>query len=58
MAEGAAVESPCTRLCTIDATTGLCAGCARTLDEIALWGMANDDERRAILIAVKGRTAR
>jgi len=31
------VESPCTSVCTIDSATGLCAGCYRTLDEIAGW---------------------
>ncbi|MTH95767.1 DUF1289 domain-containing protein [Roseibium sp. RKSG952] len=29
--------SPCVGLCKIDATTGLCMGCARTRDEIADW---------------------
>lgn len=49
------VESPCNLVCTIDRVTGLCLGCARTLDEIAIWGVASNDERRSILRAVAER---
>ena len=42
------VPSPCISVCRMDAATGLCEGCYRTLDEIAAWGMASDDDRRAI----------
>jgi len=28
------VESPCVQLCRIDPASGLCEGCARSLDEI------------------------
>ena len=41
------VPSPCISVCRMDAVTGLCEGCFRTLDEIACWGMASDQERRA-----------
>ena len=40
--------SPCISLCEMDAKTGLCAGCQRTIDEIAAWGSATEEERRAI----------
>lgn len=50
------VASPCTLVCTIDAASGLCVGCARTLDEIARWGVIDDDERRAILAAIRIRS--
>ena len=40
--------SPCISVCRMDAATGLCEGCFRTLDEIAAWAMASDAERRAI----------
>jgi uncharacterized protein len=33
----------------MDAATGLCAGCLRTLDEIASWIDLNDEQRRALL---------
>ncbi|HEX8554367.1 MAG TPA: DUF1289 domain-containing protein [Sphingomonas sp.] len=44
------VPSPCTGVCRI--ADGICAGCARTLDEIARWGSASEVERRAILAAI------
>jgi predicted Fe-S protein YdhL (DUF1289 family) len=40
--------SPCISVCRMDADTGLCQGCFRTLDEIASWGLASDPERRAV----------
>jgi predicted Fe-S protein YdhL (DUF1289 family) len=40
--------SPCISLCQMDAETGLCVGCQRTMDEIVAWGTASDDERRAV----------
>ena len=45
----AAVASPCTSVCTIDAETGLCAGCYRTLDEIAGWIDLSAEQKRALL---------
>jgi predicted Fe-S protein YdhL (DUF1289 family) len=45
---GTSVPSPCVSICTMDAQTGLCTGCLRTLDEIAAWGMLDDDGRRAV----------
>ncbi|MEZ5851239.1 MAG: DUF1289 domain-containing protein [Hyphomicrobiaceae bacterium] len=39
------METPCVRICTIDAHSGLCVGCLRTRDEIAGW-MAMTRERR------------
>ncbi len=29
------VETPCIRVCEMDPVHGICAGCGRTLDEIA-----------------------
>jgi uncharacterized protein len=45
---GAAVPSPCISVCRMDADSGLCEGCFRTLDEIASWGTASDTERRRV----------
>lgn len=42
------VPSPCISVCRMDAASGLCEGCFRTLDEIAAWGMLDARERRAI----------
>jgi len=54
---GDEVASPCVSVCEIGAATGLCAGCYRTLDEIAAWSVLDADERRAILAALPGRRA-
>ncbi|MEC4593265.1 MULTISPECIES: DUF1289 domain-containing protein [Nitrospirillum] len=49
------VASPCTRVCRIDARSGLCAGCQRTLEEITLWGGMTPDQRRAVLASLPER---
>jgi predicted Fe-S protein YdhL (DUF1289 family) len=56
--ESAAVASPCVSICVIDAPTGLCAGCYRTLDEIAGWIDFSTVERRALLAVLAERRAR
>jgi predicted Fe-S protein YdhL (DUF1289 family) len=52
------VSSPCTSVCTIDPVNGLCAGCYRTLDEIAGWSELSDDAKRALIAALPARRAR
>ena len=42
------VASPCINVCRMDAGTGWCEGCLRTIDEIAAWGAMADDDKRAI----------
>ena len=42
------VASPCIDVCTIDSRTGWCAGCLRTIDEIAAWGVLNDAQKREV----------
>jgi predicted Fe-S protein YdhL (DUF1289 family) len=51
------VASPCTSVCRMDDASGLCIGCARTLDEIASWSVLDDDARRAIVAALPSRKA-
>jgi predicted Fe-S protein YdhL (DUF1289 family) len=50
------VPSPCISVCRMNARTGLCEGCFRTIDEIARWSTLSDAERRAVwrAIAVRG----
>ena len=48
VSEPAAVPSPCIDVCAIDPRSGLCAGCLRTLDEIAAWGALGEREKRAV----------
>ncbi len=52
------ISSPCTRVCSIDPATGWCRGCRRSLDEIAAWPAASDEELRAILARLDGRASR
>ena len=51
------VLSPCTNVCRMDARTGWCEGCWRTIDEIAAWAALHDDARRAVLARVAARRA-
>jgi hypothetical protein len=48
----APVASPCISVCAIDPVTGLCSGCLRTLDEIAVWSVLDDDEKRMVLAEI------
>lgn len=54
---GNAVPSPCISICAIDQVTGLCAGCLRTLDEIAVWSVLDDNEKRAVWAELDERRA-
>ena len=53
----APVASPCVSVCVIDETSGLCAGCYRTLEEIAGWIDFTTAARRAIVGALASRRA-
>jgi predicted Fe-S protein YdhL (DUF1289 family) len=41
----------------MDAATGLCAGCARTIEEIAQWSRYSDDDKRAVWQRIAQRRA-
>ena len=49
------VPSPCIGVCRMDEISGLCIGCLRTLDEIALWSVLDDDDKRAVREALPPR---
>ena len=51
-------SSPCVKLCVLDGATGLCEGCGRTRDEIALWGSLSEPQRRAIMTGLPERLRR
>jgi predicted Fe-S protein YdhL (DUF1289 family) len=51
-----AVASPCINVCRME--EDLCAGCFRTIDEIARWANSGDEDKRLILAAVAQRRAR
>lgn len=48
MKTASTVPSPCISVCRMDAATGWCEGCMRTLDEIAAWSLLDDEEKRAV----------
>jgi len=43
-----AVPSPCVAVCQMQADTGWCWGCRRTLNEIAQWSNLDNFRRRAV----------
>ena len=49
------LPSPCIDVCQMDAASGLCAGCLRTIDEIAGWGRMDDAAKRAIWTQLPAR---
>jgi predicted Fe-S protein YdhL (DUF1289 family) len=52
------LETPCVNVCLLDAETGLCTGCGRTIDEIARSATMSDRERHAIMAALPERRER
>ena len=46
--KGGSVISPCISVCRMDANSGLCEGCFRTLEEIAGWSGLDDAGRLSI----------
>ena len=51
------IETPCVKVCTLDARTGLCLGCGRTVDEIARWTVMNASERVQVMRELPDRLA-
>lgn len=49
------VPSPCVDVCKMDPGSGLCLGCARTIDEIAAWSTLDDLARRRVWKALPAR---
>ena len=55
MKPGEPVPSPCMSVCRMDAVTGFCEGCLRTLDEIADWSGLDDDGKRGVWQLIEKR---
>jgi predicted Fe-S protein YdhL (DUF1289 family) len=53
----AAIESPCTKVCIIDASKGLCLGCGRSLSEISAWSSLSGDVRTRLMADLPRRLA-
>jgi predicted Fe-S protein YdhL (DUF1289 family) len=47
--------SPCINVCRMDAATGWCEGCQRTLQEIGTWSGLSDADKRAVWQALPAR---
>ncbi|QGM47539.1 DUF1289 domain-containing protein [Methylocystis heyeri] len=50
--------SPCIGVCQIEPSSGLCLGCARSLQEIGRWRDASELERKRISAELPARKAR
>lgn len=51
------IETPCVKICTLDARAGLCLGCGRTVDEITRWSSMNMTERTRVMAELPARLA-
>jgi predicted Fe-S protein YdhL (DUF1289 family) len=55
--DSGAVPSPCINVCQMDAATGWCSGCLRTLDEIAGWSRLDEASKRTVWLGLPDRRA-
>jgi uncharacterized protein len=53
-----AIETPCIKMCTVDAASRTCVGCARTLDEIGRWLVMSPEERAHVMRELPARRAK
>jgi predicted Fe-S protein YdhL (DUF1289 family) len=51
------IESPCNKVCAVDAISALCIGCGRNLAEIEGWMRMGADERARIMAQLPRRLA-
>jgi predicted Fe-S protein YdhL (DUF1289 family) len=51
------IQSPCVNICTLDACSGACFGCGRTIDEIARWSAMSAADRSRIMAELPARMA-
>ena len=49
------VPSPCIDVCRMDARSGLCDGCLRTIDEITVWSRLADADKRLVWARIEHR---
>jgi hypothetical protein len=50
-----AIASPCVKVCTLDAKTGVCLGCGRSIGEIARWTVMSAQERAQVMAELPAR---
>ena len=51
------IATPCIEICTLEARSGLCLGCGRTVDEIARWTAMSEAERARVMSELPWRLA-
>jgi uncharacterized protein len=49
------VPSPCISVCVINPNSGLCEGCLRTLEEVAVWGQLPSAQQREVWQSIQVR---
>jgi predicted Fe-S protein YdhL (DUF1289 family) len=49
------VPSPCISVCRMNASTGWCEGCFRTLDEIRAWSQSGDAAKLLVWQDIEAR---
>jgi predicted Fe-S protein YdhL (DUF1289 family) len=49
------IESPCVKICTLDARSAVCLGCGRTIEEIARWSTMRAAERARVMAELPAR---
>lgn len=52
------IKTPCVQVCVMDADSGLCLGCFRTLPEVAGWSRLSEGERERVMADLPGRRGR
>ncbi|MAU66504.1 DUF1289 domain-containing protein [Hyphomonas sp.] len=52
------IKSPCIKVCAVDASTGWCLGCGRTLKEIGQWVAMGESGRESVLCELPERIGR
>ncbi|MDO5603693.1 MAG: DUF1289 domain-containing protein [Paracoccus sp. (in: a-proteobacteria)] len=51
----ASIVSPCVNICVMHPRAGLCVGCLRSLDEIALWSSLSPEARARVMADLPAR---
>lgn len=51
------IDTPCEKICVLDAVSGICRGCGRSLQEIERWTAYSDSERARVMAELPGRLA-
>ena len=51
------IESPCVKICTLDARSRVCLGCGSTIEEIARWTAMSATERARVMAELPARLA-